>query len=116
MGHLQCNPRMAEQRNVSMPRFCSLNVWRSPHFRMLTISRYGSVIGYNLYWIVIILGFVLLRWKEKKGRLPFQKSKDLEASAVPRKESDSDEASSEGDSAEKKVAGRKGTKVREVSD
>ena len=84
---------------------------------MLTLSRYGSVIGYNVYWLVVILGFVLLRWKEKKGQLPFQKRQDLESSsALPRKESGSDEASSEGETLEKHIGCGKDTVVREASE
>ena len=79
---------------------------------ILTSSRYGSVISYNVYWIVVILGFVLLRYKEKKGRLPFQKKKDVEASALPRKESGSHDSSSDGEIVEKNVAATKGTEVR----
>lgn len=38
-------------------------------------ATYGSVISYNLYWLVVIVGFVLLRFKEKRGRWPFMKAK-----------------------------------------
>lgn len=41
-------------------------------------ATYGSVISYNLYWIVVITGFVLLRFKEKRGRLPFMKAKPVD--------------------------------------
>jgi high-affinity iron transporter len=80
----------------------------------LTTRRYGSVIGYNVYWIVVILGFVLLRWREKKGTLPFQKKRDIETPALPRKESDTDSSSSPGEITEKQVAGPKGTQVSEI--
>ena len=33
-------------------------------------ATYGSVISYNAYWIVVILGFILLRWREKRGAWP----------------------------------------------
>jgi high-affinity iron transporter len=29
-------------------------------------ATYGSVISYNLYWIVVIAGFLFLGWKESK--------------------------------------------------
>jgi high-affinity iron transporter len=58
-------------------------------------ATYGSVIGYNLYWIVVILGFVLLRFREQKGHWPLVQAKQGRAQ-TDRKESGSDEASSEG--------------------
>ncbi|TGO21751.1 hypothetical protein BPAE_0202g00120 [Botrytis paeoniae] len=33
-------------------------------------ATYGSVISYNLYWLVVIVGFLLMRYKEVKGHLP----------------------------------------------
>lgn len=33
-------------------------------------ATYGSVIGYNLYWVTIILAFASLLYEEKHGRLP----------------------------------------------
>jgi high-affinity iron transporter len=38
-------------------------------------ATYGSVISYNLYWLVVIAGFLVLGFKEKKGRWPFMKAK-----------------------------------------
>ena len=38
-------------------------------------ATYGSVISYNMYWLTVIVGFVLLRFKEKKGRWPLMKAK-----------------------------------------
>lgn len=38
-------------------------------------ATYGSVISYNVYWIAVITGFALLRYKEVKGHLPFKKAK-----------------------------------------
>jgi len=29
-------------------------------------ATYGSVISYNLYWLVVILGFAYMGWKENK--------------------------------------------------
>jgi high-affinity iron transporter len=31
-------------------------------------ATYGTVISYNLYWIVVSTGFLVMGWKEKKGR------------------------------------------------
>lgn len=53
-------------------------------------ATYGSVIGYNLYWLAVITGFVALRWREKRGSWPFLKQKNAIAEPViERKESDS---------------------------
>lgn len=38
-------------------------------------ATYGSVISYNVYWIFVMMGFFLMRFRETKGRWPFQKSK-----------------------------------------
>ena len=32
-------------------------------------ATYGSVISYNLYWLVVILGFLFLGWKESKQNI-----------------------------------------------
>ena len=36
-------------------------------------ATYGSVISYNVYWIVVIAGFFLMRYREVKGHLPLLK-------------------------------------------
>ncbi|KAI9721850.1 MAG: hypothetical protein M1812_002186 [Candelaria pacifica] len=33
----------------------------------------GSVVSYNLYWVVVIIGFLTMRYSEKKGHWPFLK-------------------------------------------
>jgi high-affinity iron transporter len=38
-------------------------------------ATYGSVISYNFYWLAVIVGFGLMRYKEVKGHLPFRKAK-----------------------------------------
>ncbi|KZF23936.1 plasma membrane iron permease [Xylona heveae TC161] len=38
-------------------------------------ATYGSVISYNIYWIVIIVCFLAMRYNEKKGHWPFLKPK-----------------------------------------
>ncbi|KAI9779533.1 MAG: hypothetical protein M1839_007341 [Geoglossum umbratile] len=38
-------------------------------------ATYSSVITYNLYWIVVMLGFIAMRYKEKMGHWPFRKPK-----------------------------------------
>lgn len=38
-------------------------------------ATYGSVISYNVYWIAVIIGFVVMRYKEVHGHLPFLKGK-----------------------------------------
>jgi high-affinity iron transporter len=66
-------------------------------------ATYGSVIAYNVFWIVTILGFIVMRFQEKKGRLPFMK-KTADAPA-DRKISD-DESSSVSPDEEKIVLGK----------
>ncbi|GAB7341809.1 hypothetical protein MBLNU457_g0136t1 [Dothideomycetes sp. NU457] len=38
-------------------------------------ATYGSVLAYNLYWLVIIVAFVTMRYHEKNGHYPLLKSK-----------------------------------------
>lgn len=38
-------------------------------------ATYGTVISYNLYWICIMTAFLLMRYKENTGHLPFMKAK-----------------------------------------
>lgn len=33
-------------------------------------ATYGSVIGYNLYWLVVIVSFLVMRYREVKGKWP----------------------------------------------
>lgn len=66
-------------------------------------ATYGSVISYNMYWLVVIAGFLFMGWKE---------SKQTVAAAG------SDEVDSETSSEHKATAGKKNnsgaTAVREV--
>lgn len=38
-------------------------------------ATYGSVISYNLYWLVVIVVFLSMRFYEKRGRWPLMKAK-----------------------------------------
>ncbi|OAA35670.1 Iron permease FTR1 [Metarhizium rileyi] len=38
-------------------------------------ATYGSVLSYNIYWIFVTVGFILMRFKETKGHWPFMKAK-----------------------------------------
>jgi high-affinity iron transporter len=38
-------------------------------------ATYGSVIGYNAYWICVIVGFVALRYRETRGHWPLLKKR-----------------------------------------
>lgn len=51
-------------------------------------ATYGSVISYNLFWLVTIIAFVVMRFKEKRGRYPFMKAR-----AAPVHERSSEEGS-----------------------
>jgi high-affinity iron transporter len=79
-------------------------------------ATYGSVISYNVYWIAVIIGFLLLRYKETTDHLPFMKSK-----AGKRSEHVSDEVSPrssvfESKEAEKNVHAANTQSARTVSD
>ena len=63
-------------------------------------ATYGSVIGYDLFWAVTILGFVVMRFQEKNGRLPFMKAK---AACGPIDRKTSDDETSSVDAVEEKV-------------
>ncbi|CZT07474.1 related to high-affinity iron permease [Rhynchosporium agropyri] len=70
-------------------------------------ATYGSVISYNVYWIVVITGFLLMRYRETKGHLPFQKAKlDAGPGKQVRAGSASDGSSSIVHSADEKEAGK----------
>jgi len=57
-----CNPEIDGGWGV----FNSLFGWTNS-------ASYGTVISYNLYWIVVILMFVALRFEETRGHYPFLK-------------------------------------------
>ena len=38
-------------------------------------ATYGTVISYNLYWLVVILGFLGMRYQEATGAWPFLRRK-----------------------------------------
>ncbi|KAI1076348.1 iron permease-like protein [Whalleya microplaca] len=45
-------------------------------------ATYGSVISYNVYWIVIMLSFFAMRYREVKGHWPFLKAKQSSDKSV----------------------------------
>ncbi|OTB03452.1 hypothetical protein M426DRAFT_321814 [Hypoxylon sp. CI-4A] len=45
-------------------------------------ATYGSVISYNVYWIVIMISFGVMRYREVKGHWPFLKAKESSAEQV----------------------------------
>lgn len=51
-------------------------------------ATYGSVISYNLYWVCVIIMFVVMRFKEKRGRYPFMKAKPSPETAFDNKSRD----------------------------
>lgn len=57
-------------------------------------ATYGSVIGYNMFWIAVIVAFVLMRYNEKKGHWPFMKAKSVQTGTA-RQKSESDVSSEE---------------------
>lgn len=57
-----CNPEIGEGGGWGI--FNALFGWTNT-------ATYGSVISYNLYWIVVIIFFLVLRYKEQHGHVPF---------------------------------------------
>lgn len=41
-------------------------------------ATYGSVISYNVYWIFVTIGFLVMRFHEVHDRYPFMKAKTAE--------------------------------------
>ncbi|KAK5726067.1 high-affinity iron permease [Elasticomyces elasticus] len=82
-------------------------------------ATYGSVISYNLYWVVVIAGFVSMRYYEKNGHWPLMKAKA--AGEGDSAESDSSRTGSDGvveSSIAKKLEGEQApasTTVRELT-
>jgi high-affinity iron transporter len=64
-------------------------------------------LGYLLYWLVVIVGFLVLGFKERNDRYPFQKAK-----TVPTGDSESE--SSGGMVGKEDVAGAPRMEVREI--
>ena len=52
----------------------------------------GSIVSYNLYWVVIIIAFLAMRYNEKKGHWPLLKAKQ------PKRERENSDFSSGDDS------------------
>lgn len=63
-------------------------------------ATYSTVIAYNVYWIVVMAGFITMRYHEQKGHWPLMRAKN---STV---ETDSDRSGSGGVIADKGLAGR----------
>ncbi|KAL2432755.1 High affinity iron permease ftrA [Exophiala dermatitidis] len=51
-------------------------------------ATYGSVISYNIFWLAVIVGFLVLRFKESRGHYPFMKTKATDPIVEDRKHSD----------------------------
>ncbi|GME64926.1 putative plasma membrane iron permease protein [Neofusicoccum parvum] len=52
-------------------------------------ATYGSVLSYNLYWLVVIVVFVWMRYKEKRGKVPtVAHEQDQEAASSSKSEDD----------------------------
>ena len=66
-------------------------------------ATYGSVISYNLYWIAVISGFVLMRWKEKRGSWPSLKQSCSSEQSTPRVEREASEGSSSNENKARRV-------------
>lgn len=63
-----CNPEDQSNGGGGWGIFNALFGWQNS-------ATYGSVLSYNFYWLAVIIGFVLMRFHEQHGRLPFMKAK-----------------------------------------
>lgn len=70
-------------------------------------ATYGSVISYNLYWLAVIAGFLVLGFRERNGHYPFQRAKRVDVE-------DSESESSGGVVEKKGAAGAPRSEVREI--
>ena len=52
-------------------------------------ATYGTIISYNLYWLVVIVAFVTLRYRETNGRWPLMKPRAGDADSFGRSQSES---------------------------
>jgi Iron permease FTR1 family len=77
-------------------------------------ATYGSVIGYNVFWIFVILGFVLMRFKENNGRYPFMSAKSQSRPAIHTKDSDEESSTGSGgrNGSQDKTGARELTEVK----
>ncbi|KAL9104943.1 MAG: hypothetical protein Q9163_000188 [Psora crenata] len=55
-------------------------------------ATYGSVISYNLYWLIVIIAFTLMRYNEKNGHWPYMKKQTVKAERESSVGSNGDEA------------------------
>ncbi|KAH6974254.1 putative iron transferase [Ilyonectria robusta] len=72
-------------------------------------ATYGSVISYNLYWIFVAAGFMVMRFKEVNGRYPMMKAKPAAPATEPTADNSSD--SQAGSPVDKGVTSEKTTAV-----
>ncbi|KAI4122980.1 MAG: hypothetical protein LQ338_005514 [Usnochroma carphineum] len=76
-------------------------------------ATYGSVISYNVFWLVVIFGFVAMGYNEKKGHWPLMKSKNVQSGGSESSLSEKDTTTYPNKSAEKD--GKVQTDVQNVS-
>ncbi|KAL8653493.1 MAG: hypothetical protein Q9210_002070 [Variospora velana] len=74
----------------------------------------GSVISYNLFWLVVILGFLAMGYKEKSGHWPLIKRKKVQSRGSESNDSYTSEKDT-GITYPKKSAGNDGNVVTEVN-
>jgi high-affinity iron transporter len=70
-------------------------------------ATYGSVIGYNLFWLFVTLTFCAMSWRERKGSWPFMKAR--KANAVPANSLEKETSASQSDVRPEDVVGESST-------
>jgi high-affinity iron transporter len=101
---------MTIQHNAESPQCCSpgengdggWGIFNSL-FGWQNSATYGSVISYNLYWLVVIVGFLYMGYRERKS-----------STVAHVEESKSEESESQDDVTGKKAEGHTATVVREI--
>ena len=75
-------------------------------------ATYGSVISYNVYWIAVITGFLVMGYTEKTGHWPLMKAKESTTEKSTGSRSDSNAEGSEVAYPEKAATKDRITEVR----
>lgn len=89
------NPQLAVKSNLE--KCCSPNVPNNGGWGIFNAilgwtnsATYGSVISYNLYWLCVMIGFIVMRFREVHGHYPLMKAKA--AAPAPAHADDSSES------------------------
>lgn len=110
----RCDDRVADNEQCCSPKIGGGGGWGifNALFGWQNSATYGSVIAYNLYWVVVIIAFFAMRYNERNGRWPLMKSKATSSDKV--NDSSSDEETEIGNKEKGAETGNVMSKVRSV--